>query len=146
MSNPDGIPAERIPDGVDILHLDDISEAWKHVAPPPADGAPIDVTGLDQAAVLAALYNASKLLGLGFLNPLSQNPMSVDEAREYLDSLPTERYPDGPSRYVDYCRGRVVKVWIGPGHLDPTLYDRDNGTGAAANAIAELRRAKETNS
>lgn len=91
----------------------------------------IDLTGLNTADVLAALYNASQPLGLGFLNPASNRPLTSAQAQQILD--------DNPHRYFDYLNGRVMKVDLNGDHLDPWLYDRDNGTGAAARAIAALR-------
>lgn len=89
----------------------------------------IDITGLDKAEVLAALFNASKQQGMGFLNTSGAKPMTVDEARLLTD----ENYP-----YYDYLRGRVMKVDIRGSELDPRLYDRDNGQGAAARALQPL--------
>lgn len=90
---------------------------------------PIDVSGLNPGAVLAALYNASQPLGMGALH-YDPTPMTVDQAAEIL----AER------NYFDYLKGRVMKVEIPTdgGTLDPRLYDRDNGVGAAARAIALL--------
>lgn len=90
----------------------------------------ISLAGLNKGAVLAALYNASRPLGMGFLhyNPV---PMTVEEAQELLDQGRT---------YFDYLKGRVMKVDLGEDELDPWGYDRDNGVGAAAKAIAILRQ------
>lgn len=81
-----------------------------------------------QAAVLAALYNNSKPLGLGILH-YDPTPMTVEEAQALLDSGQT---------YFDYHKGRVMKVLIEGDTLDTYLYDRDNGAGAAARAIAGI--------
>ena len=85
----------------------------------------IDLRNKDKAEVLAALYNASQPLGLGFLQADS-NKMTTEEARELLS--------DG-SGYFDYLKGRVMKVDLSGEELDPWLYDRDNGQGAAEAAI-----------
>ena len=42
--------------------------------------------------------------------------------------------------YFDYLQGRVMKVRIQGDELDPRLYDRDNGEGAAEQAIWVLRQ------
>jgi len=93
----------------------------------------ISLEGLDKAAVLAALYNASRPQGMGFLHydPL---PMTTEQAQEFLD---------GGHAYFDYLKGRVMKVDLSNNELDPYLYDRDNGDGAAARAIVALRRGGE---
>lgn len=89
----------------------------------------IDIKGLDKAEVLAALFNSSRQQGMGFLDFSGAKPMTVDEAR----LLTVENYP-----YYDYLRGRVMKINILGDELDPRLYDRDNGQGAAARALQPL--------
>lgn len=88
----------------------------------------INLKGMDKAAVLAALYNAAKPQGMGFLH-YDPEPMSVDEARELLD---------GGNLDFDYLKGRVMKVDLSGDILDPQWYDRDNGGGAAQGAIESL--------
>ena len=88
----------------------------------------VNIAGLDKALVLAALYNAAKAQGLGFLHFTPQD-MTRDEAAALLES----------SKYFDYLNGRVMKVAIDGDELRVGLYDRDNGAGAAERAIAPLR-------
>lgn len=88
----------------------------------------IDISGIDKAELLAALYNRARPQGLGFLH-YTPEPMNVDEARQLLKSS------DG---YFDYLQGRVMKVDLSGDELTTWLYDRDNGEGAAATAIAHL--------
>jgi len=85
----------------------------------------IDLKGRDKADVLAKLYNASRPLGMGFLH-FDPKPMTTKEARTILD---------GGQTYFDYLKGRVMKVDLSKDTLDPWLYDRDNGQGAAERAI-----------
>ena len=85
----------------------------------------IDLKGKNKAEVLAALYNASRPQGLGFLS-FDAAFMTKKEARALLDSGRT---------YFDYLKGRVLKVDLSGDELDPRLYDRDNGQGAAAAAL-----------
>lgn len=100
----------------------------------------IDLTGLDKAAVLAALYNGSRPLGMGLFRS-RLGDMSIEEARGYLNN--PKLVPD----YVlaneygcfDYLNGRPLKINISGDTLDPWGYDRDNGEGAAARIIANLR-------
>lgn len=87
----------------------------------------IDISRKDPAAVLVALYNASKPLGMGILQFTPGN-MSLEEAKHLL----------AQSRYFDYLHGRVMKVTIDGPILDSRLYDRDNGIGAAARAISNV--------
>lgn len=88
----------------------------------------IDITGLDKAAVLAALYNRAQTQGMGALHYRAET-MPVEEAREIL----------GHVQRFDYLRGRVMKVDLSGDAFDPRLYDRDNGAGAAAEALRPLR-------
>jgi len=97
----------------------------------------IDTTGLDNAAVLAVLYNNSKPLGMGFLH-FDPELMTVDEAHTLLAENVRAR-PPGDGAYFDYLKGRVMKVIIKGDQLDPRLYDRDNGSGAAQRAINSIK-------
>lgn len=90
----------------------------------------ISIAGLDKAAVLAALYNAAKPLGLGWMH-YDPTPMSIDLAREILKSGQT---------YFDYLQGRVMKVDLSGDEFDSRLYDLDNGEGAAERALKPLRK------
>lgn len=87
----------------------------------------ISIRGLDKAAVLAALYNRSRPQGMGFLH-YDPKPMTVEEARALL-----------PQKYFDYVKGRVLKVNLEKDKFDEAMYDRDNGPGAAASAVNEVR-------
>ena len=93
----------------------------------------ISLEGLNKAEVLAALYNASKPQGMGFIHYRSED-MTVEEAQGELNSR-----SDLPEIYFDYLYGRVMKANLTKDTFDPFLYDRDNGEGAAAIAIGTLR-------
>jgi hypothetical protein len=87
----------------------------------------IDISALSKGAVLAALYNASKPQGLGRFH-FDPSPMSLVEAEALL----------AEGTHFDYVKGRVLKVNLSGGVLRTTLFDRDNGPGAAARAVAPL--------
>ena len=91
----------------------------------------IDISNIDKAELLAGLFNASKPLGLGFLAKGHNIKMSIDSAREILKDS---------NGYFDYLQGRVMKVDISGDNLDPYLYDRDNGSGAALQVVESVRR------
>lgn len=97
--------------------------------------ATISLKGLNKAEVLAALYNASKPQGMGFLH-YDPTPMKTEEAESLL-----RRQTD-----FDYLKGRVMKIDLSGEELDSWLYDRDNGEGAAAAAIASLQLTGNANS
>jgi len=88
----------------------------------------VDISGLDKAAVLAALYNRARTQGLGMLHYTPED-MTVEEAKEILDAGET---------YFDYLKGRVMKVRLRGDSFDSFLYNRDNGPGAAEAVIEEL--------
>ena len=85
----------------------------------------IDLNGRNKAEVLAKLYNASQPIGMGFFQA-KPGDMKVEEAQSLLDSGQT---------YFDYLKGRVMKIDLSKDELNPRLYDRDNGEGAAERAI-----------
>lgn len=89
----------------------------------------MDISGLDKAAVLAALYNASKQQGMGFLHARGATDMTVAQAREEL----------AKRDYFDYLHGRVMKINLAGDEVDTRLYDRDNGAGAAERAVDAIR-------
>ncbi|GAF68735.1 unnamed protein product [marine sediment metagenome] len=93
----------------------------------------IDISKLKPEAVLAALYNAAKAQGMG-IAVATPDAMTLFEAKNLLLSETASR-----SGYFDYLKGRVMKVRISGDTLDPRLYDRDNGEGAAKRAIDSIR-------
>lgn len=82
-----------------------------------------------KASVLAALYNASKPQGMGFLH-FNPKPMTENEAEDLLKEGRT---------YFDYLHGRVMKIDLSGNDLDTSLYNRDNGQGAAERVIESLK-------
>ena len=95
----------------------------------------ISIEGLDKAKVLAALYNAARPQGLGFLQ-YDEKPMTEEEARELLRG----------QTYFDYLKGRVMKVDLSGDSLREDMYDRDNGAGSVERILSILRATGETNS
>lgn len=97
---------------------------------------PIDISDLDKADVLVALFNhpLPDFPG-GMRNPanltraMNPQPMDRTEALALLEQ----------TTYFDYVRGRVMKVDLSGDELNPALYDRDTGEGAAAVALEALR-------
>ena len=88
----------------------------------------ISIKGYNKADVLAALYNRARPLGMGFLH-YDPTAMTKDQAQKILDSGQT---------YFDYVQGRVMKVDLSKNDFNPSLYDRDNGPGAALMAIQSI--------
>lgn len=99
----------------------------------------IDVSGLTRAHLLQALYNAS--LCPGGMARLAYQPgdMHLNEAMRLVNEA-EKHVQAGEDIYFDYVYGRILKVRLtGGDRLDPRLYDRDNGPGAAARVVARLR-------
>ena len=92
----------------------------------------LDISKLNKADVLAALYNASKPQGMGFLH-FTPEDMTREEAAGVLTA-----HTHNGRTYVDYLKGRIMKVDLSPGNpnFETHLYDRDNGEGAAEAAVA----------
>lgn len=89
----------------------------------------INIRDLAKGRLLKALYNNAKPQGVGVLVADAQQ---MTEAQA-IETLLVDCRPDRFS--FDYLRGRVMKVDLSGDYLDETLYDRDNGPGAAARAI-----------
>jgi hypothetical protein len=86
----------------------------------------VSIKGLSRASVLAALFNASKPVGMGFM-VAKPGDMTEARAQSILDSGTT---------YFDYLEGRVMKVSMdSDDEFGERLYDRDNGDGAAQSAV-----------
>lgn len=93
----------------------------------------VDISGLAKADVLAALYNASSPLGLGFDVANAPDKMTSDQAKRLLAA----------DTYFEYLYGRPLKVYLGLQDVfDPDGYDDDGATGMAQWVIGRLRQAK----
>ena len=90
----------------------------------------VDISGIEKPALLAALYNASNQLGMGFMHQRGQTGMTNEQAASEIEN-------QGLS--FDYLHGRVMKVDLEGNEMYVRLYDRDNGEGAAARVIDSLR-------
>lgn len=89
----------------------------------------INISGLDKAKVLKALYDNSHIQGLGFLQAVPYGFVTVEHCRELLKE----------TTYFDYLYGKVLKVDLSDDKFDTRLYDRDNYPGAAERAIDSIR-------
>lgn len=107
----------------------------------------VDISGLEKAGVLAALYNATHAQGMGWLH-FTPEDMTKEQAQAILDERHEQqadmaaKFPGSVnthSLFFDYLHGRVMKVDLMGDTFSPFLYDRDNYEGAAAEVIAKLR-------
>lgn len=89
----------------------------------------ISIEGLNKADVLAALYNASRPQGMGFMH-YDPKPMTREDAERLL----------ARQTYFDYLHGRVMKIDLKKDiEFDEWGYDRDNGAGTALAVITSLK-------
>jgi hypothetical protein len=93
----------------------------------------VNIAGLNKAAVLAALHNGTKALGMGRLRDLGMD-MTIVEAEAIIG---------GDFFDFDYVNGRPLKVDISGDEFNERLYDRDAGAGRAAEVIAALREGQK---
>lgn len=99
----------------------------------------IDISQMDKAAVLAALYNRARPLGMGMLQ-FKPGDMSVEQARTIMTDGDSSDYPSAnepQTTYFDYLHGRVMKINLAGDVLRTGCYDRDNGEGAAEQALRD---------
>lgn len=87
----------------------------------------MNISNLDKAEVLVALYCRAQSQGLGVLSPSPSN-MTKEDAATILET----------TTYFDYLYGRVMKIDLSGNEVDTYLYNRDNGENAAENAIERL--------
>ncbi len=91
----------------------------------------IDISGIDKAALLAALYNGTRPLGWGILHD-KPSGMTAEEAAKFLDDTHNGRF--------DYVAGRPIKVEFAGDQLKfARLYDRDTHDGACQAIVDRLR-------
>lgn len=87
----------------------------------------MNIKDKNKPAILAALYNASKVQGMGWLQA-KDGEMTEQHAATLLEQTTS----------FDYLYGKVMKIDLAGDELNPRLYDRDNGEGAAERAIKHL--------
>jgi len=92
----------------------------------------MNISGLDKAEVLAALFNASREQGISFLDSRGRRDMTKERAAEILKV----------TEHFDYLEGRVMKISLDRDEVETRLYDRDNGQASAERAIAHLVAAR----
>lgn len=89
----------------------------------------INISGLNKADILVALFNAADA---DFSARTGFTPRKLDRraAQQILDASPNKSF--------DYLYGNILKIDLSGEEFDPSLYDRDNGPGAAYTAIKHL--------
>ena len=87
----------------------------------------IDISGIDKAELLAALYNNSRPMGMGFLRA-KEGEMTVEQARAEIGNGDDHQRDFGQqiyrgSLYFDYLHGRPLKSEIGGDTFNRILKD-----------------------
>ena len=107
----------------------------------------ISIKGLDKADVLAALFNGTQVLGMGFLQAgRGPSVMTKADAEKVINSGQQDNMPPAGALtnrrelYYDYLYGRPLKVDITEDTFEERLYDRDAGHGQARRVINTLRK------
>ena len=100
----------------------------------------IDISGLSKAEVLVRLYNGGHNdVNHGPMAGILQRmmkPLTLDRAQELIDrQLALQEGRERKRIYFDYLDGKALKVDLSGDKLDPRLYDRDCGPGAASRAL-----------
>lgn len=94
----------------------------------------LNITGIEKAAVLAALYNAagpSKAEPDGYD---ATHVMTLGEARELLS---------GTKTYFNIIMGRNIAVSLNDNQLNYRIYDERNGRGMTEKVLEPLLAAKK---
>lgn len=100
----------------------------------------IDISSLSKAEVLVRLYNGGHNdVNHGPVTGILQRmlpPMTLEKAQALIDQqLELQKGREKPRIYFDYVAAKALKVDLSGDKLDPRLYDRDCGPGAASRAL-----------
>lgn len=102
-------------------------------------GMILNVKGIGEAVLLAALFNAAKP-DRGDMMYSQHESMTKEVASELLDEL--SGHKAGEPVFIRKLYGRRIYSYFWPGmkQMDGTQYDNENGQGKAAEVVAALRR------
>ncbi len=89
----------------------------------------MDIQKYDKIEVFRVLFDRAQFQGLGLLH----NDPKAMTRKEAEDVMASSR-----NLYFDYVEGRVMKVNLLTNELNTALYNRDNGSNAAEDAIRTL--------
>lgn len=102
-------------------------------------GMILNVKGIGEAVLLAALFNAAKPDRDDMMYSQHES-MTKEVASELLDEL--SGHKAGEPVFIRKLYGRRIYSYFWPGmkQMDGTQYDNENGQGKAAEVVAALRR------
>lgn len=102
-------------------------------------GMILNVKGIGEAVLLAALFNAAKPDRDDMMYSQHES-MKKEVASELLDELSGHKAGEPVSIRKLYGRRIYSYFWPGMKQMDGTQYDNENGQGKAAEVVAALRR------
>ncbi len=104
--------------------------------------AKVNIAGLDKAELFAALYNHAQPLGMGRLQ-YDPTPLTKESAQKLMEAGDdsSRMFPGFAKKglYFDYVKGRPLKINLEGDEMETSLYNRDQGDGAAEKIVAKLR-------
>jgi hypothetical protein len=107
--------------------------------------ARVNIAGIDKAELLAALYNNSKPMGMGFLQARA-GVMTREIAQEIIDKVGDDHKRMFPTIHAgtsnlkfDYLYGRPLKCNLEGDEVDTWGYNRDHGEDAFEKVVEGLR-------
>jgi len=83
----------------------------------------VDISGVDKVVLLRELWNNSKPAAFFTMNGIPPPPFNETNAKFFVD------------KYIDYYDGRLIKTDISGDTANPSMYDRDNGSGSFQKSV-----------
>ncbi len=92
--------------------------------------------------VLRALVNGAQPLRMGYRHPDCRSVMTDEQALELVKEREAQAAENETAPYYvwDYVWGKPIKSDLSTVLVSPLGYDRDQGDGAMAEMIADLRK------
>lgn len=97
----------------------------------------IDISNKDIDEVIAALYNASCPVGVGFME-YDPDTWDASFAHFYLEKFKDEIMDEEGNIYIKYILGRPLNIIIQNGLINVQGYDNDNEQGLAKRVIRTI--------
>ncbi|KAK2765271.1 hypothetical protein FQN53_006925 [Emmonsiellopsis sp. PD_33] len=91
----------------------------------------VDIRGIPKRDLIRALWEKSKVAGFYTMCGLKPPLLDIEAAMNHVG------YSSG---YFDYLDGRVMKCSLSRNEVNVGGYDRDNGSGAFASVVEDLRK------
>lgn len=96
----------------------------------------VDISGIDKALLLKALYEASKPVGFGDFDENRGKIMTKEDAQKLINEFPNYVYPH---LSFDYVYGVYIKCCLSKDMMLTSQYNKINGKNAAENVVAQVK-------